>query len=235
MSVFPEDLRLSTYRANLALVEGGLVIGTWGNASGFDPDSGLVAIKPSGVPYADLTPEQLVVVDLDGRTIAGDLRPSSDLATHLELYRRFPGVRGVAHTHSTVATAYAQACRALPCFGTTHADHFYGTVPVTRDMTPDEIAADYELNTGRVIVETFADLQPLQIPAVLVAHHGPFTWGETPTAAAKNSVVLEAVAQMALHTCALAPDTPPVPGPLLDKHFLRKHGPGAYYGQGRAE
>jgi L-ribulose-5-phosphate 4-epimerase len=131
-----------------------------------------------------------------------------------------------------VATAYAQACRPLPCYGTTHADHFYGTVPVTRDMTPAEIEADYELNTGRVIVETFAALQPLQIPAVLVAHHGPFTWGDSPEAAAKNSVVLEAVAQMALHTSALAPDTPPVPQPLLDKHFLRKHGPGAYYGQG---
>jgi len=228
---FSEDLRQAVYQANLRLVEEGLVVGTWGNASGFDPASGLVAIKPSGVPYADLRPEHLVVVDLDGAVVEGDLRPSSDLPTHLELYRHFPGLGGVAHTHSTVATAFAQACRPLPCLGTTHADHFHGTVPATREMRPDEIATDYELNTGRVIVETFATVDPHHVPAVLVAHHGPFTWGPSPRAAAENSVVLEAVAQMALHTYALAPATPPVAGPLIDKHFLRKHGPGAYYGQ----
>jgi L-ribulose-5-phosphate 4-epimerase len=229
--IFPDHLRQAVYRANLMLVEEGLVIGTWGNASGFDPESGLIAIKPSGVPYAELRPEDLVIVDLDGSQVGGELRPSSDLATHLELYRRFPGVAGVAHTHSTVATSFAQACRALPCLGTTHADHFYGTVPVTRDMTTTEVGDEYELNTGRVIVETFAGIDPLQVPAVLVAHHGPFTWGTSPEAAAKNSVVLEAVAQMAAHTYALAPGMPPVPQALLDRHFLRKHGPGAYYGQ----
>ena len=230
-SIYPAPLRQAVYEANMCLVENGLVVGTWGNASGFDPASGLVAIKPSGIAYAELRPEQLVIVDLAGRIIEGDLRPSSDLPTHLELYRCFPGLGGVAHTHSTAATAFAQAARPLPCLGTTHADHFYGTVPVTRDLRPEEIASDYEANTGRVVVETFAGLAPLRVPAVLVAHHGPFTWGKDPAAAAMNSVVLEAVAQMALHTYSLAPEAPPVGAPLLDKHFLRKHGPEAYYGQ----
>ncbi len=230
-ALFPAELRQAVYLANLRLVEAGLVVGTWGNASGIDAATGLVAIKPSGVPYPDLRPEHLVVVDLAGTVVEGDLRPSSDLPTHLELYRRFPGLGGVAHTHSTAATAFAQAGRPLPCLGTTHADHFYGTVPVTRDMLPEEIAADYELNTGRVIAETFRGQEPLHVPAVLVAHHGPFTWGTSPQGATENSVVLEAVAQMALHTYALAPATAPLAGPLLDKHFLRKHGPGAYYGQ----
>jgi L-ribulose-5-phosphate 4-epimerase len=230
-SRFPESLRQAVYLANLRLVEAGLVVGTWGNASGYDPESGLVAIKPSGLPYHDLRPEHLVVVDLEGNTVEGDLRPSSDLPTHLELYRSFPGLGGVAHTHSTAATAFAQARRPLPCLGTTHADHFRGTVPVTRDLRQDETADNYERNTGKVIVTTFANLEPLQIPAVLVAQHGPFTWGHSPLAASENSVVLEAVAQMALHTYALTPEAAPAPDHLVDRHFLRKHGPGAYYGQ----
>ncbi|MDX9979096.1 MAG: L-ribulose-5-phosphate 4-epimerase AraD [Lentisphaeria bacterium] len=230
-SRFPESLRQEVFLANLRLVEAGLVVGTWGNASGYDAESGLVAIKPSGLPYGDLRPEHLVVVDLDGAVVEGELRPSSDLPTHLELYRRFPGLGGVAHTHSTAATAFAQARRPLPCLGTTHADHFRGTVPVTRDLHPEETANEYELNTGRVIVATFANLEPLQIPAVLVAQHGPFTWGPSPRAASENSVVLEAVAQMALRTYALAADAQPAPDHLIDRHFLRKHGPGAYYGQ----
>lgn len=231
-SRFPPSLRSEVHRANLRLVEAGLVVGTWGNASGYDAASGLVAIKPSGMPYADLRPEHLVVVDLDGAVVEGTLRPSSDLPTHLELYRSFPGIGGVAHTHSVAATAFAQARRPLPCLGTTHADHFRGTVPVTRDLRPEETASDYERNTGLVIAEAFAGLDPRQMPAVLVAQHGPFTWGDSPQAASENSVVLEAVAQMALHTYALAPETESLASHLLDRHFLRKHGPDAYYGQG---
>ncbi len=218
--------------ANLELVAHGLVIGTWGNVSGIDRQAGLVAIKPSGVAYAELAPELIVVVDLAGEVVHGRLRPSSDLQTHLELYRRWAGVGGVAHTHSLSATAFAQARRELPCLGTTHADHFRGSVPVSRDMRPAETAAEYELNTGRVIVETFAALDPLDVPAVLVASHGPFTWGDTPAAAVWNSVALEAVARLALDTWALA-DTPPIAMHLLDRHFKRKHGADAYYGQTR--
>jgi L-ribulose-5-phosphate 4-epimerase len=227
-----DELRRRVCLANLDLVAQGLVIGTWGNVSGIDRGSGLVAIKPSGVAYADLTAERMVVTDLDGRPVAGSLRPSSDLHTHLELYRRWPTVGGVAHTHSTAAVAWAQARRPLPCLGTTHADHFCGTVPVTREMTPTETGSEYELNTGRVIVEAFGKCDPLEVPAVLVASHGPFTWGPTPEAAVWNSVVLEAVCRMALDTWALAPAASPIAAHLLNRHFRRKHGPGAYYGQG---
>jgi L-ribulose-5-phosphate 4-epimerase len=224
------ELQRSVCAANLELVGRGLVVGTWGNVSAVDRAAGLVAIKPSGVPYAELKPDLIVITDLAGRVVHGTLRPSSDLPTHLELYRNWEGVGAVAHTHSLSATAFAQARRALPCLGTTHADHFYGTVPVTRDLRPEETASEYERNTGRVIVETFVGRDPLEVPAVLVASHGPFTWGTTCTAAVTNSVVLEAVARMALDTLALAA-TPPLPPHLLDRHFKRKHGPGAYYGQ----
>lgn len=226
------ELQRCVCAANLELVSHGLVIGTWGNVSGIDRRAGLVAIKPSGVAYAELTPELMVVTDLSGRVVQGGLRPSSDLQTHLELYRRWEGVGGVVHTHSLSATAFAQAHRSLPCLGTTHADHFHGAVPVTRDLRAEETAAEYELNTGRVVVETFAGRDPLDIPAVLVASHGPFTWGVTPAAAVWNSVALEAVARLALDTLALAA-TPPIAPHLLDRHFRRKHGPGAYYGQGQ--
>lgn len=226
------ELQRRVCEANIELATRGLVVGTWGNVSGVDRRAGRVAIKPSGVPYAELKPELIVVTDLSGRVLHGDLRPSSDLPTHLELYRRWEGVGGVAHTHSLSATAFAQARRALPCLGTTHADHFHGPVPVTRDMRVDETASEYEANTGRLIVETLAELDPLEMPAVLVASHGPFTWGATPAAAVWNSLALEAVARLALDTLALA-DTPPLAAHLLDCHFRRKHGPGAYYGQKR--
>jgi L-ribulose-5-phosphate 4-epimerase len=226
------ELRRCVCAANLELVAHGLVVGTWGNVSGVDRAAGVVAIKPSGVPYAELTPELMVVTDLTGRVLRGELRPSSDLQTHLELYRSWEGVGGVVHTHSLSATAFAQARRPIPCLGTTHADHFYGEVPVTRDLRAEETAAEYEMNTGRVIVERFVGIDPLDVPAVLVASHGPFTWGATPAAAGWNSVALEAIARLALDTLALGA-TPPIAAHLLDRHFKRKHGSGAYYGQGR--
>lgn len=226
-----QRLREGVCAANLELVARGLVTYTWGNVSGIDREAGVVAIKPSGVEYDCLTPDKIVVLGLDGTLLEAGLRPSSDTPTHLELYRAFPGLGGVAHTHSPFATAFAQACRALPCFGTTHADHFHGAVPVTRRLTVTEVASAYEANTGKVIVEAFAGLDPLDVPAVLVACHGPFTWGATPAAAVKNSVVLEAVAHMALGSLQLNPALPPIDPHLLDRHFSRKHGPGAYYGQ----
>jgi len=217
--------------ANLALVEHHLVVFTWGNVSAIDRDSGVVAIKPSGVGYDALTPDKIVLLDLDGKVLEGDLRPSSDTPTHLELYRRWPGVGGICHTHSRYATMWAQACREIPCLGTTHADHFYGPVPVTDAMSKEEIAADYELNTGKVIVRRFAQTDPMQVPAVLVANHGPFTWGNDAASAVMNAVVLEEVAQMAQGALALNPQQPPISQTLLDKHYLRKHGKDAYYGQ----
>jgi L-ribulose-5-phosphate 4-epimerase len=227
-----DHLRADVCAANLELQRSGLVILTWGNVSGLDPDSGLVAIKPSGVGYDTMRPEDMVIVDLEGKVVEGNLRPSSDTPTHLELYRRFADIRGVAHTHSTYATAWAQAKRPLPCYGTTHADSFYGPIPVTADLTPEALAGDYELETGRAIVAACGGLDPHQVPAVLVAGHGPFTWGTSPAGAVENSIVLEEVARLALLTEALDPRADPISQLLLDRHFLRKHGSGAYYGQG---
>jgi len=224
-------LKQHVYEANMALQRHGLVVFTWGNVSGIDRDAGVMAIKPSGVGYDELTPESIVVLDLQGNVVAGDLRPSSDTPTHLELYRSFDRLGGIAHTHSLYATMWAQAERDIPCFGTTHADHFYGPVPVTEPMTPDEIADDYEANTGRVIVRRFADLDPMQMPAVLVANHGPFTWGRDAAESVTNAVVLEQVARIAAGTVNLNPAQPAISQALLDKHYLRKHGKDAYYGQ----
>ena len=227
-----DELKKKVCQANLDLVKEGLVIQTWGNASGIDREHDLVVIKPSGVPYSELNPEQMVVVSLEtGKVIEGNLKPSSDTPTHLVLYQAFPKIGGVVHTHSLYATAWAQAQRTLPAFGTTQADYWYGEVPCTRKMTPAEIKIDYEENTGRVIVETFAKLDPLQHPAVLVASHGPFTWGGDVHEAVHNASVLEFVARLASETLRIDPKVKPMAPPLLDKHFLRKHGPEAYYGQ----
>lgn len=217
--------------ANQELQKQQLVIYTWGNVSGIDRKRNLVVIKPSGVAYEDLTPEKMVVLDLDGNVVEGDLRPSSDTPTHLELYRRFPQIGGVVHTHSTWATIWAQACQEIPCRGTTHADYFYGDIPCTRYLTRDEVQADYELNTGKVIVERFEKINYQEMPAVLVAEHGPFTWGKDAQEAVHNSVVLEQVAYMAFMTRQLSGHNRPINKHVLDKHYLRKHGPGAYYGQ----
>jgi L-ribulose-5-phosphate 4-epimerase len=229
-----EQLKQSVCRANLALVEAGLVVLTWGNASGADLDAGVMAIKPSGVAYDQLKPADIVVLSIrTGEVVEGQARPSSDTPTHLHLYRAFPGLRGVVHTHSTCGTSFAQAMREIPCLGTTHADNFYGTIPCTRPLTPAEIAGDYELNTGKVIEETFRlqGIDPLNVPGVLVASHAPFAWGSSMDKAVENAIVLEFCAQMALHAFALEPTLQPIPRELLDKHFLRKHGPKAYYGQ----
>ncbi|MDE2163405.1 MAG: L-ribulose-5-phosphate 4-epimerase [Alphaproteobacteria bacterium] len=227
-----EELKRQVCQANLDLVRDGLVIQTWGNASGIDRTQGLVVIKPSGVSYDGMKPEHMVVVSLDnGKPVEGNLKPSSDTPTHLVLYRAFKDIGGVVHTHSLYATAWAQAKRGIPSYGTTQADYWYGDVPCTRLMTPDEIKADYEANTGRVIVDTFKDLDPLHHPAVLVASHGPFTWGTDVNDAVHNAVVLEFIAKLAGETLRINPDVDPMQSILLDKHFLRKHGPKAYYGQ----
>jgi L-ribulose-5-phosphate 4-epimerase len=229
-----KELKERVWRANMGLVEAGLIVLTWGNASGIDRKAGVVAIKPSGVPYDQLRPEHIVVVCLKtGKVVDGADRPSSDTPTHLELYRCFEALGGVVHTHSIHASAFAQARREIPCLGTTHADGFYGSVPLTRPMTTREIQDAYELNTGKVIVECFQQrkLDPIHLPGVLVCSHGPFTWGQCPEKAVENAIVLEAVAQMAFETYMLNRRISPVPQALLDKHFLRKHGPGAYYGQ----
>jgi L-ribulose-5-phosphate 4-epimerase len=219
--------------ANLALVRAGLVILTFGNASGVDREAGLLAIKPSGVSYERLSAEEIVLVDLESGAVLGERRPSSDTPTHAYLYRAFERVGGIVHTHSLFATAWAQARRDLPCLGTTHADHFHGSVPVTRLLTEAEVAAGYEEQTGAVIVETFRGrgLDPLELPAALVASHGPFAWGETPEEAVEQAIALEAVAELALRTLALAPAAPPLAEHVLERHFTRKHGPAAYYGQ----
>ena len=230
-----EELKAEVCRVNRALVESGLVILTWGNVSGVDRKAGVMAIKPSGVPYAQLTPDDIVVLKIaDGTVVEGVARPSSDTPTHLHLYRAFPGIGGIVHTHSRHATAWAQAGRELPCYGTTHADHFGGPVPVTRLLTGSEIQAGYELNTGVVIEERFKELGITadDIPGVLVRGHAPFTWGATPQKALDNSIALEACAQMALEMLLLNPQAPELPEAVLNKHFHRKHGPGAYYGQG---
>ncbi len=224
-------LKQRVYDANMALQEYGLVIFTWGNVSEIDRAAGVVAIKPSGVRYEDLTPEAIVVLDLEGNVVEGDMRPSSDTPTHLELYRSFAGLGGICHTHSTYATMWAQAQRDIPCLGTTHADHFYGSVPVTATMTADEIETDYEANTGLVIVRRFEGTDPLEMPAVLVANHGPFTWGDSAMASVKNAVVLEEVARMAHGALTINPEQGAISPTLLDKHYRRKHGKDAYYGQ----
>ena len=226
-----QTLREEVLEANLELVRRGLVVYTFGNASGIDRNEGLVAIKPSGVPYEELRPEHMVVSDLEGKIVDTKLRPSSDLPTHLELYRVFPGIGGVAHTHSEFATAWAQAEASIPCFGTTHADYFHGPVPVTDRLHPSEIAADYELQTGKAICRAFQSLDPDSIPAVLVAGHAPFCWGATPAAAAHHAVILEYVARMATHTLLINRESRPIARELHDKHFLRKHGRNSYYGQ----
>jgi len=230
------DLREEVWRANQALVRGGLVTLSFGNASGVDRAASVLVIKPSGVPYDQLLPEHLVVVSLeDGRVVEGELRPSSDTPTHLALYRRYPEIGGVVHTHSTAATAWAQAGRAIPPLGTTHADHFHGPVPVTRQMREAEVAGEYEAETGAVIIETLDGLalSAAEMPAALVASHGPFTWGRDAQDAADNATALEAVAAMASRTFALNPDAQPIARYLLERHFRRKHGPDAYYGQKR--
>lgn len=228
-----EELKRQVCEANLELPRRGLVTYTWGNVSGIDRERGLVVIKPSGVDYQDLTPDMLVVLDLNGNRIEGSLNPSSDTKTHLELYKAYPALGGVVHTHSTHAVAFAQARRDLPALGTTHADYFYGPVPCTRELTPAEVDEDYERNTGKVIVETFSarGIDPVHVPGILCASHGPFTWGKDPAQAVYHAVVLEEVARMALLTLTIDPTAAPAPQHVLDKHFLRKHGPGAYYGQ----
>lgn len=216
---------------NRRLPRSGLVDLTFGNVSVLDRKSGIFAIKPSGVDYAALTPEQMVLIDLEGRVVEGDFRPSSDTPTHRRLFLAFPEITSVVHTHSRNAVAFAQALRPIPCFGTTHADHFRGAVPVTRHLTIDEINGDYEWETGKVIVETFENLNPLDCPGVLVAGHGPFAWGASATKAVEYALALEICAEMALKTLALNPSIKTLPEALLEKHFLRKHGSSAYYGQ----
>ncbi len=226
-----EELKQAVCNANIELQTHKLVIYSWGNVSGIDRQAGVIAIKPSGVAYDELTPDKMVLLDLDGKVIEGELSPSSDTPTHLELYRNFKAIGGVCHTHSSNATMWAQACREIPCFGTTHADYYYGAVPVTDVMIPAEIQSDYELNTGKVIVRRFAQLNPLQMPAVLVANHGPFTWGKTPAGSVESAVVLEQVAAMAMGTLRVNDSQKAISQVLLDKHYLRKHGDNAYYGQ----
>lgn len=225
------ELREQVLDANLELVRRGLVLYTFGNASGISREDGLVAIKPSGVPYNSMKPEQLVIVDLNGKTVEGDLRPSSDLSTHLVLYKSFPSIGGVAHTHSRAATSWAQAARAIPCFGTTHADYFHGAIPVTKPLSAKEIRTDYEYNTGLAIVRCLKKQDPLHTPGVLVASHAPFCWGATPAEAAHNAVVVEELAALALQTITVNPLTRALSKALHDKHFFRKHGSSAYYGQ----
>ncbi len=226
-----ENLKIDVCEANLELKRNHLIIFSWGNVSGIDRNEGFMAIKPSGVSYDELTPDKIVLVDLDGKVVEGDLKPSSDTDTHLELYRNFTELGGVCHTHSTHATSWAQSCKPIPCMGTTHADYFYGEIPLTDTMTPEEIQSDYELNTGKVIVRRFEGTDPIQMPAVLVANHGPFTWGLTPAKSVESAIVLEQVAKMALNNQIINSPLKPISQVLLDKHYLRKHGKNAYYGQ----
>jgi len=230
------QLKKAVCEANLELVREGLVIQTWGNVSGIDRARGLMVIKPSGVAYDVMQPSHMVVVSLEtGKTVEGRLKPSSDTATHLELYRAFKNIGGVVHTHSLHATAWAQTGSDVPALGTTHADYFHGSIPCSRPLTAAEIKRDYEKNTGHVIVETFSDRDALDCPAVLVANHGPFAWGASVADAVHNAIVLEHVVRMAMLTLSVRPKTPPMPAALLNKHFCRKHGPQAYYGQERSD
>ena len=228
-----EQLKQQVYEANMELPRRGLVTYTWGNVSGIDRESGLFVIKPSGVEYDELRPEDLVVLDLNGNKVEGKLNPSSDTKTHIELYKAFPELGGIVHTHSTHAVAWAQAGRDIPCFGTTHADYFYGPVPCARALTQEEIDEDYEKNTGKVIIEAFRgrNIQPMHVPGVVCSSHGPFTWGKDAAQAVYHAVVLVEVAKMALLTLQIDPNAAPAPQRIQDKHFLRKHGPNAYYGQ----
>ena len=228
-----KQLKQAVYEANMELPRRGLVTYTWGNVSGIDRESGLVVIKPSGVEYEDLKPEDLVVLNLDGEVVEGDLNPSSDTKTHIELYKAFPELGGVVHTHSPHAVAWAQAGSDIPCYGTTHADYFYGPIPCARSLTPAEVDEDYERNTGKVIIETFHDrnLNPVHVPAVICRNHGPFTWGKNAAQAVYHAVVLEEVAKMAMYTRQINGQVEAAPQHVQDKHFLRKHGPNAYYGQ----
>lgn len=230
-----QRLREEVLEANLELVRRGLVLYTFGNASGIAREEGLVVIKPSGVPYEQMKPEHLVVTDLNSEIVEGELKPSSDLPTHLALYNHFAQIGGVAHTHSEYATAWAQARKPIPCFGTTHADYFHGPVPVTSDMTDQEIADDYEKNTGHAIIRSLGKTNALATPGVLVAHHGPFAWGRDAASAAHNAVILESIARMAYFTLGINPAAQPVGTELHDKHYLRKHGKDAYYGQAKTE
>ena len=228
-----EKLKKEVYEANMELPRRGLVTYTWGNVSGIDREKGLVVIKPSGVEYEELSPDKLVVLDLEGNKVEGDLNPSSDTKTHIELYKAFPHIGGIVHTHSTHAVAWAQAGEDIPCYGTTHADYFYGPVPCARHLTDEEIDEDYEKNTGKVIIETFnkCNIDPAHVPAVICFSHGPFAWGKDAHEAVYHAVVLEEVARMALLTRQVNPNAQPAPLNVQRKHFLRKHGPGAYYGQ----
>ncbi len=228
-----ENLKKEVLEANLELPRLGLVDFTWGNVSGRDPDSGAIVIKPSGVPYETMRAEDMVVVDAEGQVIEGALRPSSDLPTHVELYRHFPSLGGIVHTHSSWATVWAQACKGIPALGTTHADYFYGEIPCTRLLTEAQTAGAYEAETGLAIVARFREgnIDPQNMPVVLVANHGPFAWGADAHAALCTAAVLELVARMAMASLQIDPNLPPMPQHLLDKHFFRKHGPGAYYGQ----
>jgi L-ribulose-5-phosphate 4-epimerase len=226
-----EELKRAVFEANLQLPQYRLVTFTWGNVSGIDRERGLVVIKPSGLAYDRLAAEDMVVVNLDGEVVEGQWKPSSDTPTHLWLYKQFPGIGGIVHTHSTWATVWAQAGKGIPPLGTTHADYFYGEIPCTRPMTNEEIQGEYELETGKVITETFRFLDPLQVPGVLVHGHGPFAWGKDPANAVHNAVVLEEVAKMAARTYMLNPNAQPISQSLLDRHYLRKHGVNAYYGQ----
>ena len=226
-----EALRAEVYEANIELVRRGLVLYTFGNASGVSREQGLVVIKPSGVPYETMTPADMVITDLEGDVVEGTLRPSSDLATHAALYRAFPSIGGIAHTHSRHATAWAQAGREIPCFGTTHADYFHGPIPVTKPLTPAEIETDYEANTGVAIIRLMKGRDPLGCPAALVSGHAPFCWGKSATDAAHAAVIVEELAAMAFQTLVINPNAQPISSALHDKHHHRKHGPTAYYGQ----
>ncbi|MCI7792220.1 MAG: L-ribulose-5-phosphate 4-epimerase [Lachnospiraceae bacterium] len=225
-----EELKQKVYEANMDLPKYGLVTFTWGNVSAIDRESGLFVIKPSGVDYDLLKPEDMVVMDLNGNKVEGKYNPSSDTPTHLELYKAFPEIGGVVHTHSTYATSWAQAGRSIPCYGTTHADYMYGEIPCARVLTQEEIDEGYEKNTGTIIIETFKDKDPMAVPAVLCTNHGPFAWGKDAKEAVHNAVVLEEVARMALFTEQLKPDVKPAPQRIQDKHYFRKHGANAYYG-----